>query len=156
MYSVGMHHWYIHFIIFRWHNQVKYVILKKNYDYNEERTMNATTLNRERLIECRKKLGITKQQAAIRMQLSQPAYLRYESGERTPSIHVIYYMAYILGTSADYLTGASDDPTPNSHYIFEAEKPELFSLIEKIKNCDSDTQKRLLAYFQMISEQKES
>ena len=54
------------------------------------------------------------------------------------------------------LTGASDDPTPNSHYIFEAEKPELFSLIEKIKNCDSDTQKRLLAYFQMISEQKET
>ena len=49
--------------------------------------MNTTTLNRERLIECRKKLGITKQQAAIRMQLSQPAYLRYESGERTPSIH---------------------------------------------------------------------
>ena len=80
--------------------------------------MNTTTLNRERLIECRKKLGITKQQAAIRMQLSQPAYLRYESGERTPSIHVIYYMAHILGTSADYLTGKSDDPTPNCHIGF--------------------------------------
>lgn len=79
-----------------------------------------------------------------------------QSGERTPSIHVIYYMAYILRTSADYLTGKSDDPTPNSHYIFEAEKPELFSLIEKIKNCDSDTPKRLLAYFQLLSEQKES
>ena len=123
---------------------------------NEERIMNTTTLNRERLIECRKKLGITKQQAAIRMQLSQPAYLRYKSGERTPSIHVIYYMAHILGTSADYLTGKSDNPTPNCHYIYETEKPELFSLVEKIKNCDSDTQKRLLAYFQLLSEQKES
>ena len=81
--------------------------------------MNTTTLNRKRLIECRKKLGITKQQAAIRMQLSQPAYLRYESGERTPSIHVIYYMANIIGTSPDYLTGRSHDPTPNSHYIIE-------------------------------------
>ena len=118
--------------------------------------MNTTTLNRERLIECRKKLGITKQQAAIRMQLSQPAYLRYESGERTPSIHVIYYMAHILGTSAEYLTGQSDISAPNCHYIYEAEKPELFSLIDKLKNCDSDTQKRLTAYFQMISEQKES
>ena len=118
--------------------------------------MNTTTLNRERLIECRKKLGITKQQAAIRMQLSQPAYLRYESGERTPSIHVIYYMAHILGTSADYLTGKSDDPTPNCHYIFEEEKPELFSLIDKVENCDSETQKRLMTYFQMIPEQKES
>ena len=122
----------------------------------EERTMNTTTLNRERLIECRKKLGITKQQAAIRMQLSQPAYLRYESGERTPSIHVIYYMAHILGTSADYLTGKTDNPTPNCHYIYEADKPELFSLIDKVRNCDSDTQKRLMTYFQMISEQKES
>ena len=116
--------------------------------------MNTTTLNRERLIECRKKLGITKQQAAIRMQLSQPAYLRYESGERTPSIHVIYYMAHILGTSADYLTGKSDNPAPNCHYIYETENPEVFNLVEKIKTCDSETQKRLLAYFQIISEQK--
>ena len=122
----------------------------------EEQTMNTTTLNRERLIECRKKLGITKQQAAIRMQLSQPAYLRYESGERTPSIHVIYYMAHILGTSADYLTGKSDDPTPNCHYIFEEDKTELFSLINKVKNCDSETQKRLIAYFQKLVVQKES
>ena len=119
----------------------------------EEWTMNTTTLNRERLIECRKKLGITKQQAAIRMQLSQPAYLRYESGERIPSIHVIYYMAHVLETSADYLTGKSDNPTPNCHYVYKTEKPELFSLVEKFNNCDSDTQKRLLAYFQMLSEQ---
>ena len=118
--------------------------------------MNTDIIIRERLIECRKKLGITKQQAAIRMKLSQPAYLRYESGERTPSIHVIHYMAHVLGTSADYLTGTSDDPTPNCHYIYEIEKPELFFLIEKIKNCDSDTQNRLLTYFQMISEQKNS
>ena len=118
--------------------------------------MNTTTLNCERLVECRKALGITKQEAAKRMQMSQPAYLRYESGERTPSIHVIYYMAHILGTSADYLTGKSDDSAPNCHFIFEEEKPELFSLIDKVKNCDSDTQKRLIAYFQKMSEQKES
>ena len=123
-------------------------------DY-EEKNMNTDIIIRERLIECRKKLGITKQQAAIRMKLSQPAYLRYESGERTPSIHVIHYMAHVLGTSADYLTGKSDDPTPNCHYVYETEKPELFSLVEKFNNCDSDTQKRLLAYFQMISEQKD-
>ena len=123
---------------------------------NEERTMNTTTLNRERLIKSKKKLGITKQEAAIRMQLSQPAYLRYESGQRAPSIHVIYYMAHILGTSADYLIGKTDDPAPNCHYIYETEKPELFSLIDKVKNCDSDTQKRLMAYFQMISEQNEA
>lgn len=115
--------------------------------------MNTTNLNRERLIECRKKLGITKQEAAIRMQLSQPAYLRYESGERTPSIHVIYYMAHILGTSADYLTGKTDDPTPNTYIVQADEKPELFTLIEVYNRSDSDSQARLLSSFNKLHEQ---
>ena len=33
-------------------------------------------LDKERLKECRLKLGITKQEAAKRVQISQPAYLR--------------------------------------------------------------------------------
>ena len=37
-------------------------------------------LDKERLKECRLKLGITKQEAAKRIQISQPAYLRYEAG----------------------------------------------------------------------------
>lgn len=118
--------------------------------------MNTTTLNCKRLIECRKALGITKQEAAKRMEMSQPAYLRYESGQRTPSIHVIYYMANVLGTSADYLTGKTDNPAPNTYWVDANTEPRLFSLIDKVKNCDSDTQKRLWAYFQMISEQEES
>ena len=118
----------------------------------EEWTMNTTTLNRERLIECRKKLGITKQQAAIRIQLSQPAYLRYESGERTPSIHVIYYMAHVLGTSADYLTGKTDDPNPSSYLINADNEPELFSLIEIYRTSDSNTKERISSYFHKLSE----
>ena len=118
----------------------------------EEWTMNTTTLNRERLIECRKKLGITKQQAAIRMQLSQPAYLRYEYGERTPSIHVIYYMAHVLGKSADYLTGKTDDPNPSSYLINADNEPELFSLIEIYRTSDSNTKERISSYFHKLSE----
>ena len=118
--------------------------------------MNTITLNRHRLIACREKLGITKQEAAIRMQLSQPAYLRYESGERTPSIHVIYYMAYILGTSVDYLTGKTDNPSPNSYMVHTNENPDLFTLIETYNNFDSDTQARLLTYSRTLSKQSES
>ena len=116
--------------------------------------MNTTTLNRERLIECRKKLGITKQQAAIRMQLSQPAYLRYEFGERTPSIHVIYYMANVLGTSADYLTDRTDNPNPNTYWVNANAEPELFSLVESYNKCDVQTRERLLSYFLKLSETK--
>lgn len=114
--------------------------------------MNTTTLNCERLIECRKALGITKQEAAKRMQMSQPAYLRYESGERTPSIHVIYFMANILGTSAGYLTGKTDNPAPNTYWVDASTDPELFSLIEKYSKSDTSTRERLLSYFLKLSE----
>ena len=121
---------------------------------NEEGTMNTTTLNRERLIECRKALGITKQEAAKRMQMSQPAYLRYESGERTPSIHVIYFMANVLGTSVDYLIGKTDNKTPNTYLVDSNTEPELFSLVETYNKSDSQTKERLLSYFLKISQTK--
>ena len=113
--------------------------------------MNTFTLDCERLICCRKKLGITKQEAAKRMQMSQPAYLRYESGERTPSIHVIHSMANVLGTSADYLTGKTDDPNPNIYLISADNEPELFSLIEIYRTGDSGTKERISSYFHKLS-----
>ena len=114
--------------------------------------MIANNLNRERLIYCREKLGITKQEAAKRMQMSQPAYLRYESGERTPSIHVIQVMADVLATSVAYLTGQTDNPNPDSYLIKLDAEPELFQLIEKYKNSDIETRNRLLSYLRKYTE----
>lgn len=108
--------------------------------------MNAIKLNRERLISCRKNLHITKQEAAKRMHLSQPAYLRYESGERTPSIHVITVMADVLGTSVAYLTGESNDPRPDCYLIHANAEPQLFQLVETYRSMDSETKTRLLTY----------
>ncbi len=113
--------------------------------------MNTITLNCERLIQCRKKMGITKQEAAKRMNMSQPAYLRYESGARTPSIHVINSMANILNTSADYLIGATDDPHPDSYLINSRTDPELFTFIEQYRS-DTNLQKRLEKYYQSLSD----
>jgi transcriptional regulator with XRE-family HTH domain len=116
--------------------------------------MNVNKLDRKRLIYCREKLGITKQEAAKRMQMSQPAYLRYESGERTPSIHVIQVMANILGTSVAYLTGQTDNPNPDSYVIKSDTEPDLFHIIDKYKNSDIEMRKRLLSYFQKYTEEK--
>lgn len=118
--------------------------------------MNTNTLDRKRLIECRKKLGITKQEAARRMQMSQPAYLRYESGERTPSIHIIHVMADVLATSVAYLTGQTDNPNPDSYVVKLDTEPELFQLIEKYRDSDINTQNRLLTYLRKINNQKEA
>ena len=114
--------------------------------------MNTYTLNCKRLIDCRKKLGITKQEAAKRMLMSQPAYLRYESGERKPSIHVIEFMAHILETSVNYLIGKTDNPTPDSYLVKIENEPELFALITTYVNSDTDTQNRLLSYFYKLTE----
>lgn len=70
-------------------------------------------LDKDRLKECRLRLGITKQEAAKRIQISQPAYLRYEAGSRNPSIQIISKMAEVFSTSTDYLIGKSTDSNPN-------------------------------------------
>ncbi len=109
-------------------------------------------LDKERLIASRKKLGITKQEAAKRMNLSQPAYLRYESGERTPSIHTINVMANVLGTSASYLMGLTDDSSPDSYIVNLNSEPELFAIIERYKKSDRASQERLAKYFMAIND----
>ena len=114
--------------------------------------MDTYTLNCQRLINCRKQLGITKQEAAKRMQMSQPAYLRYESGERKPSIHVIQFMAHILGTSVNYLIGKTDNPNPDSYLVKIENEPELFDFIRTYANSDANTQNRLLSYFKKLTE----
>ena len=80
------------------------------------------------------------------MRLSQPAYLRYESGERTPSIHVIQIMADVLSTSVDYLLGKSDDYGPDAYYVRRSDDPELFEIVDEYKNNNS-AKERLTAYF---------
>lgn len=116
--------------------------------------MNTNTLDRKRLANCREKLGITKQEAAKRMKISQPAYLRYESGERNPSVHVIQVMADVLDTSVAYLTGQTDNPNPDIYLIKLDVEPELFHLIEKYKNADIEMKNRLLTYLQKYTEEK--
>ena len=117
--------------------------------------MKSNTLDRNRLIACREKLGITKQEAAKRMQLSQPAYLRYESGERSPSIHVIQMMADVLDTSTAYLTRKTNNPSPDSYLIKSDTDTELFFLIQKYRNSDTEMKNRLLAYLQRILGEEE-
>lgn len=103
-------------------------------------------LDKERLRECREKMGISKQEAAKRIKVSQPAYLRYEAGQRNPSIQIINEMSIVFNTSTDYLIGVSDDDIPNNIIISEVSDPELFKFVSVYQKLDSSRQKRLLAY----------
>ncbi|MBR1702510.1 MAG: helix-turn-helix transcriptional regulator [Lachnospiraceae bacterium] len=107
-------------------------------------------LDVKRLTECRKKMGISKQEAAKRIGVSQPAYLRYESGERTPSIQVIKEIAKEFHTSVDYLVNLSDSPEPDWILIERNNAPDLFSIAEKCAQMDQSQLDRLLKYVNMI------
>ena len=108
-------------------------------------------LNIDRLIECREKLGISKMEAAKRMQLSQPAYLRYEAGTRVPSLQTLSVIANVLNTSVEYLTDQSDDPKPVVYTISKSADPELFRIVTICKSSDDDMIKRISAYASKLS-----
>lgn len=104
------------------------------------------TINIERLKKSREKLGISKQEAARRINVSQPAYLRYESGQRNPSIQVINEMALSFGTSVDYLIGLTDIDSPETLVVSKSNEPDLFEIVSSYKKLDDSQKKRLLAY----------
>ena len=109
------------------------------------------TLDIERLKECRLKLGITKQEAAKRIQISQPAYLRYEAGTRNPSIQTISKMAEVFFTSTDYLIGKTNDSSINRSIIEKDKNPSLFLLTETCKELNETQLERLITYANELS-----
>ena len=111
----------------------------------------SVSLNIFRLKECREKLGISKKEAAKRMQLSQPAYLRYEAGTRTPSLQTIMVIASVLNTSVEYLTDQLDDSQPVSYIISKAADPELYEIINICKTSNDNIIKRISAYVASLS-----
>lgn len=94
-------------------------------------------------------MGITKADAARRLNMSAMGYGRYESGERVPSFQTVSFIAQQFGTSVEYLYGETENTTPSSVTISAEQNPELFELIQNCLN-DDQTAKRLLSYFKKI------
>lgn len=108
----------------------------------------------ERLIELRKELGITRAEAARRVNMSAMGYGRYEKGERTPSYQTVSYIAHHFDTTADYLYGISDEKTAESITIISSDDPELFSFVQMIQHANADMLKRLIAYATLLEDKK--
>lgn len=101
----------------------------------------------ERLKEIREKQNLSKAAAARLLCLSKMGYLRYESGERTPSYPTIVFIAQKLSTSPEYLTGETDAPDPLELVITKKEDPELFMLVQNLADKKEPIRARLLAYY---------
>ena len=57
------------------------------------------------LIKLRKEKGLTQQQMADMLNITQQAYGHYESGKRLPDIKTLVKIADFYGVSLDMLTG---------------------------------------------------
>lgn len=105
----------------------------------------------ERLIILRNSLGINKAEAARRLNMSAMGYGRYETGEREPSYQTVSFIAQTFHCSTDYLYGLSDSMEPSVITVSASEEPDLFSLIETIRNNKNDLLNRLLAYTEHLN-----
>ena len=97
----------------------------------------------ERLKEIREERNLSKAAAARMLNLSKMGYLRYETGDRTPSYQTIVFMA-------EYLTGKEDTPEPREYIISKTDDPELFALIQDMMDTKKEARTRLLAYYKKL------
>lgn len=108
----------------------------------------------ERIKFARENIGITKAEAARRLNLSKIGYCRYEYGERTPSIQTLEVIARCFNTSTSYLLGETDDMNPDYLVIFQKNNPVMFELVTALQNSNEESIKRLLAYYHAITKEK--
>ena len=97
-------------------------------------------------------------EAAKRMNLSQPAYLRYENGDRVPSIQTLTIIADVLNTSIEYLTDKTNDPSPNLIILKKDDNPALFDFLElsRADNRREELIKRMQLYIEALSKNSQN
>ena len=62
----------------------------------------------KRLLEARKKKGLSQQEVAKKLNTKAPVIGRYERDEAKPSIEAAARLSVLLGVSLDYLVGNTD------------------------------------------------
>ncbi|MBE5846850.1 MAG: helix-turn-helix transcriptional regulator [Lachnospiraceae bacterium] len=119
----------------------------------KEVIMNHTnnTLIPERLKSARERLNLSKAEAARRIGLTAASYVRYEAGDRRPSPQVILSIAEKMNTSVPYLSGETDDISPDVINIHKKSDPTLFELIKNTQSADDTTLQRLLSYYHQLT-----
>ena len=111
----------------------------------------SNTLIPERLKIARERLNLTKAEAARRIGLTAASYVRYEAGDRAPSPQVIQSIAEKLGTSISFLSGKTDDISPDIISVSKNDEPLLFELLNHAQSADEATMHRLLSYYHQLT-----
>ena len=104
----------------------------------KDRNTNEQMILAKRLLTLRKEHGLTQVQVAEQAGITVSAYKGYELATRTPGRPTAIMLAHALSTSAAYLYGETDDPSPDmviypasDHHI-----PELIDAYERASDKD--------------------
>lgn len=97
----------------------------------------------DRIRELRKLRGITADEITKQLRMSSATIWRWESGKHVPPPARVYQLAEILKTSAAYLRGEIDDPSPPNVEIGKLSELER-RLIETLRRGGRDDAMRLL------------
>ena len=108
----------------------------------------------EKLKEARERQGITRVEAARRMNIPQSSYVRYEKGDRKPTHATIVQMAQVLETSVDYLIGESEDDNADTVLVFKNDEPILYEITMGAKDFNEAQLNRLRKYYEEIVKMK--
>ena len=103
----------------------------------------------DRLIKIREKMGISKAEAARRLNMSAMGYGRYENGDRTPSYQTVCFIAQKFVTTPDYLYGLNDKNEPDQIIISYADEPDLYELVSLCREKQNYAN-RILEYVKRI------
>ena len=101
----------------------------------------------ENLKKAREAIGISKAEAARRMNIPQSSYVRYENGTRRPTHATIIQMAQVLNTSADFLIGKTTSDDADTVLINKFQSPELYEMSKGALELNEEQFKRLYAYY---------
>lgn len=91
---------------------VDYLLREAGYLPAEETTDEEVGPLKDRLSALRRSRGLSQDELAKHLCITRPAYTAYESGRRKPDMRTVQKLAAYFGVSTDYLSGATDDPTP--------------------------------------------
>lgn len=78
-----------------------------------------------RLVQLRKKRGLTQQQIADEIGVNRGSYSNWEKGKREPSFENLIKLADILNTTTDFLLGQSNINFGNNSEVYEEYKKLL-------------------------------
>lgn len=116
----------------------------------------------KRLVALRKKLNLTQNELADKLNISRGALSLYELGNRRPDYETLIKLADFFNTSVEYLLGNTDDPRPLKEIIENPGSP-LDKLLKEynidfynLKEFNEEDMKDIIKYIQFVASKKKN